>query len=272
MKHVYYGLASGVLAASLGTASAQSPQADHHLTFREVDPQTGQSVPHPNGVLEPGEGALIQISVSFSPPVGTPAVLSGGVSATMHALAFTRCDLTAIHGSAEGQWVMRSLAPGWTGSTGFVTTNGSILLLEVGQQPHNADTSNPLPNLWSGIWIPDDYSARTLRFHTVASGVIGPWTSATYWAVEKPPPEYTGVITRTEIGYVDVPISPVSICYANCDQSTEAPVLNVADFSCFLQKFAAGEPYANCDGSTTEPVLNVADFACFLARFAAGCE
>src|SRR3954471_18057472 len=60
-------------------------------------------------------------------------------------------------------------------------------------------------------------------------------------------------------------------CYANCDGSTAAPVLNVADFTCFLQKFAAGDPYANCDGSTAAPTLNVADFTCFLQRFAAGC-
>jgi hypothetical protein len=31
-------------------------------------------------------------------------------------------------------------------------------------------------------------------------------------------------------------------CYANCDGSTTAPVLNVADFTCFLQKYAAGCP------------------------------
>ena len=31
-------------------------------------------------------------------------------------------------------------------------------------------------------------------------------------------------------------------CYANCDQSTAAPALNVADFTCFLQRFAAGCP------------------------------
>ena len=60
-------------------------------------------------------------------------------------------------------------------------------------------------------------------------------------------------------------------CFANCDASTAAPVLNVADFTCFLQKFAAGDSYANCDESTAEPVLNVADFTCFLQRFAAGC-
>jgi trimeric autotransporter adhesin len=60
-------------------------------------------------------------------------------------------------------------------------------------------------------------------------------------------------------------------CYANCDGSTVAPVLNVGDFTCFLQRFAAADPYANCDGSTTQPVLNVGDFTCFLQRFAAGC-
>jgi len=60
-------------------------------------------------------------------------------------------------------------------------------------------------------------------------------------------------------------------CYANCDGGTTPPVLNVNDFLCFLNKFAAGDPYANCDASTTPPVLNVNDFLCFLNQFAAGC-
>ncbi len=66
-------------------------------------------------------------------------------------------------------------------------------------------------------------------------------------------------------------VVPPGGCYANCDASTSAPVLNVADFTCFLQRFAAGDLYANCDESTTFPQLNVADFTCFLQRFAAGC-
>jgi len=60
-------------------------------------------------------------------------------------------------------------------------------------------------------------------------------------------------------------------CYANCDDSGIAPVLNVADFSCFLGRFAHGVRQANCDQSTTPPVLNVVDFTCFLQKFAAGC-
>ncbi len=60
-------------------------------------------------------------------------------------------------------------------------------------------------------------------------------------------------------------------CYANCDQSEVCPILNVNDFACFLNRFAAGDPYANCDNSTIAPTLNVLDFGCFLNKFAAGC-
>jgi hypothetical protein len=61
-------------------------------------------------------------------------------------------------------------------------------------------------------------------------------------------------------------------CYPNCDGSTIVPFLNVLDFNCFLNKFAAGNTYANCDGSTIAPILNVLDFNCFLNKFAAGCS
>jgi hypothetical protein len=74
-------------------------------------------------------------------------------------------------------------------------------------------------------------------------------------------------VTATATGCSNPPPS----CYANCDGSTTVPVLNVADFTCFLNRFAAGESYANCDNSTSQPVLNVADFTCFLNSFAAGC-
>jgi hypothetical protein len=59
---------------------------------------------------------------------------------------------------------------------------------------------------------------------------------------------------------------------ANCDGSTTAPVLNVDDFTCFINRFAEGDPEANCDGSTTPPVLNIDDFTCFITMFAAGCH
>ncbi|MBL9030379.1 MAG: hypothetical protein JNM80_01555 [Phycisphaerae bacterium] len=60
-------------------------------------------------------------------------------------------------------------------------------------------------------------------------------------------------------------------CYANCDSSTSSPILNVNDFICFQNLFAAGDTRANCDYSTSPPILNVNDFTCFLNAFAAGC-
>jgi hypothetical protein len=73
-------------------------------------------------------------------------------------------------------------------------------------------------------------------------------------------------------GVAFAPIPAAVACYANCDSSTTVPFLNVGDFTCFLQKYAAGAAYANCDNSTQAPVLNVADFTCFLQKFAAGCS
>jgi FtsP/CotA-like multicopper oxidase with cupredoxin domain/plastocyanin len=73
----------------------------------------------------------------------------------------------------------------------------------------------------------------------------------------------------------------VTTCYANCDTSTTAPVLNVDDFTCFINQFALAQSlphlqqighYANCDGSTIAPVLNVDDFTCFINEFATGCQ
>ena len=85
----------------------------------------------------------------------------------------------------------------------------------------------------------------------------------------------------TGTGMLNVSCAPgAPVCYANCDGSTTAPVVNTADFTCFLQQYSAAiqlsEPeqqahYANCDGSTTFPEVNTADFTCFLQKYAAGC-
>ncbi|MBL9030565.1 MAG: hypothetical protein JNM80_02510 [Phycisphaerae bacterium] len=70
-------------------------------------------------------------------------------------------------------------------------------------------------------------------------------------------------------------------CYPNCDLSTTVPFLNVNDFVCFNNRFAAAQSlpvaqqitdYTNCDASTTIPILNVNDFICFNNKFAAGCS
>jgi hypothetical protein len=77
----------------------------------------------------------------------------------------------------------------------------------------------------------------------------------------------TGPLANNSVCTIAVPV----ICYPNCDGSTASPILNVADFSCFLTRYASGDPYANCDASTAAPILNVADFSCFLTKYASGC-
>jgi hypothetical protein len=80
---------------------------------------------------------------------------------------------------------------------------------------------------------------------------------------------------------LNVKVPGTAACYANCDGSTAVPILNVDDFTCFVNQFALAQElpaaqqvshYANCDGSTATPVLNVDDFTCFINRFAGGCR
>ena len=74
------------------------------------------------------------------------------------------------------------------------------------------------------------------------------------------------------VGADNVSLRLTPTCYANCDQSTVAPILNVNDFMCFMNLWAAADPYANCDHNDVPPPLNANDFQCFLNVYAAGCS
>jgi hypothetical protein len=88
----------------------------------------------------------------------------------------------------------------------------------------------------------------------------------------------------TKVSAGERQVVAIRACYANCDGSIVAPILNVDDFTCFINQFAQAmsqlptlsQPlqwmqYANCDGSTTAPILNIDDFTCFINEFARGC-
>lgn len=55
------------------------------------------------------------------------------------------------------------------------------------------------------------------------------------------------------------------ICYPDCDASG---TLNLADFGCFLSKFAVSDLYADCN---RDFALNLGDLGCFQSKFALGC-
>ena len=112
------------------------------------------------------------------------------------------------------------------------------------------------------LWLDQPTGTERAPDGPAAASAVDGWSGTTNTG---------GMYTITLSGACYLGTPNPNTCYANCDDSTQAPVLNVADFTCFLQRFAAGSPYANCDESTQAPVLNVADFTCFLQRFAAGC-
>ena len=119
--------------------------------------------------------------------------------------------------------------------------------------------------VWNNASGPNSFRWMASSPSIVPTGIA---SNAGYRFNNGPPPPSTN---STTLNSYSVTATQGGGCYANCDGSTTPPVLNVADFSCFLTKFAGNDPYANCDGSTTAPVLNVADFSCFLTKFAAGC-
>ena len=61
-------------------------------------------------------------------------------------------------------------------------------------------------------------------------------------------------------------------CYADCDNSTGAGVLDLVDYLCFQSSFVAGDPYAcDCDTGTGPGVCDMLDFICFQKAFMSGC-
>lgn len=69
-----------------------------------------------------------------------------------------------------------------------------------------------------------------------------------------------------------VPDECESVCYADCDQSSGAGVLDLLDFLCFQTAFMNGEEYAcDCDTSTGQLVCDLFDFLCFQNSFVSGC-
>jgi hypothetical protein len=192
----------------------------------------------PNG--DDGDRILIA-SPGWTPPVEPDFVMSAPIPA-----AYLAAGRVTFGNEFETLW---SLAYGGSSYTG--ATTGGIT--------NDADGEFGPP--WAGP-LPTD--SRGLLFQGPASALS---TSNNLDYALTPGP---ATITNNARASAALPGGPAP-CYANCDGSTVAPVLNVGDFTCFLQRFAAGESYANCDASTVAPVLNVGDFTCFLQRFAAGC-
>lgn len=134
--------------------------------------------------------------------------------------------------------------------------------------------------IWTGLGPQGPYQAHHAASFFTERGLVLP-NNTTIGAVEAITGDGRVIVGWGWIGTGWLDGFRAEFCYANCDQSTVAPFLNVDDFTCFINRFSEAmmlphekQVYhdANCDRSTTPPVLNVEDFTCFINKFAQGCS
>jgi hypothetical protein len=167
-------------------------------------------------------------------------------------------------------------------STNGDSTNVGTLPLDVGDyttllmdiNPNYSMNENPAPPTGNPLIVdgyPDFWTQYTITLSGLpAAGVNGRLAFRYFVEDSGISGAHGNVVGVDDLEYIAG--GGPAPCYANCDSSTQQPCLNVLDFTCFLNAFAAASTYANCDNSTQQPVLNVLDFTCFLNRFAAGCS
>lgn len=154
----------------LSSSYSQAPHVFGTLDWREVIAGTSTPVAAPNGVVELGEGALVRLSLSFSPSVGTPVTYQfpppGGVAPVA---GFSRALFALVASGANGgAWSNLQTEQGFTGSLGIVMEDGSLVFANVRQPAPVGGAfplpTNPLPSVWRAVWTPADYGARTVSF------------------------------------------------------------------------------------------------------------
>jgi hypothetical protein len=179
-------LVGSALLAFAGAAFGQSTTAatlSYSLTWQD----TGNN----NGILEPGEAAVLRLTVTMSPAVNTVIPFSGGQggpTGTLRGIGSGFIDLNGA-GGAQGSFNNDPLSgygflPDWegTGPSGKGTPFGTgVRNIEFGQFPtgsNNVVTTNPIVDLWSVAWTPASYASRTVTFGTAAGSASGGFASA----------------------------------------------------------------------------------------------
>ncbi len=273
------GLPARHIAVWNGTAWSEPPGGGTNNTVRALcswNDGTGPALYVGGETMTPGGQAPSPIA-KLGPAGWLPIAAPGLGIGYLNALA-AYDDGTGAHlygggytpvATNDNRLLMRFDGPAWT-PVGF-----TALYQEIGTVLRTVAEGN-------GVVMYQGTSNRLMRWSGASCTFVGanPGYGAGTWAISPAVDDGSGSAAYQAVGpnQFSTPtlgqvqrIRPCPSCYANCDNSATPPVLNVNDFVCFLNRFAAGVAYANCDGSTTPPVLNVLDFTCFLNRFAAGC-
>jgi hypothetical protein len=251
---------------------AGPPRRDHAMVY---DPSTSRLVIHGGSN---GTNVFSDMWFYLHPAGWGPVTSTGSPARAQHGMVFdagrSRIVLfggtTSVNGSLS-PYTFEFAAPAWsiastTGPSpvlpllGYDAASARCVLLAANMDtwiyPAPAVLSSPgdqtaLPGASvTFIAIPGNPGQSTLRWRKdgVALADDGRITGSATATLR-----ITGVSAADAGGYdmqvtgncipgASVPATLSVLCYPNCDNSTVAPVLNVLDFSCFLNRFAAGCP------------------------------
>jgi hypothetical protein len=223
------GVAGAALGAWFGAAAAgqstTSSTVSFALSWRESD-DLGNPVTDPDGMLEPGEHALLSLAVSFTNQntVGTYAPFPPGPGwGTIRGFAGGFIDLhgsSNLPGGAQGMWntdQSEGFGIDWNwfivvgpNPNGTPTNGGAnltnIQFLQVATTPAAIMTTNPIVNIWRGLWTPASLSARTVAFDVTPGYASGGLASGVLF--ETSATQTVGANCPSIFGSVNIPIVP----------------------------------------------------------------
>lgn len=167
-------VAAGTVVGLTGLARGQEA-----FTFSWVVADVAGTGPaNGNGVIEPGEDAIVQLNVSFRPGVGGTAVwdTNGGTGrvgsvAALHNVVF---DLVATGNLATGAWSEFRHPSGFAYGVGNLPQpDGGFVGLIFGQESIPGVALNPRNDGWffRARWRPDGYTPRSVGFAFRRNGI-----------------------------------------------------------------------------------------------------
>ena|ERR1051326_925590 len=213
---------AGIAAAAHGQATTASTMT-YAFSFTEAPGGNG------NGVIDPGESAVIHLTASFT-NVNTTGAYSpfppGPGSGTIRGFGSGFLDLNGTSnngGNANGSWDVDPNVNGYgtnsswdlvQNATGWGTSANSganLLNIQMGQFPLSNTAivaTTPIVDIWTGRWTPNSYSTRTVTFQSLAGTASGGIAAAIIFKTSAGPVGASLDAQHTVFGNVAIPVAP----------------------------------------------------------------
>jgi hypothetical protein len=233
--------------AFLGLAGALQAQQFVNGDFASGDFTGWTITPTPNGVTRVQEVEVFELMGPTNPAVNAAKFCVGqAVSSSLQ----EGIEMTQPMNLTAG--VPYDFGFNWAAirTTGASNAQGGVFSLIVdGVALVTQSAGSTSGTIWHYGRIDSQFTPSTTGVHIVGVRITRPYTAAVGGTVAEQLRQYVGNFTPSQ------PATPP--CYANCDTSTTAPILNVEDFTCFINEFAAAQSLPHEQQLThTHPVSN----------------